>query len=46
LTWRVGFFINLPIGLALILAAPRYLPETDRVTGRFDLVGRSPPPSG
>src|SRR3954463_1198619 len=29
LSWRVGFFINLPIGLAMMLAAPRYLPETE-----------------
>ncbi|MEV8506310.1 MFS transporter [Actinoplanes sp. NPDC051475] len=39
ISWRVGFFINLPIGLAMILAAPRFLPETARVRGRFDLVG-------
>jgi EmrB/QacA subfamily drug resistance transporter len=39
ISWRVGFFINLPIGLALILAAPRYLPETARVPGRFDIAG-------
>src|SRR3954453_5741384 len=29
LSWRVRFFINLPIALALMLAAPRYLPETE-----------------
>jgi len=29
LSWRVGFFINLPIGIAMMLAAPRYLPETE-----------------
>ena len=39
LSWRVGFFINLPVGLALILAAPRYLPETERGPGRFDMPG-------
>ena len=26
LSWRVGFFINVPIGIALMLAAPRVLP--------------------
>jgi predicted MFS family arabinose efflux permease len=39
ISWRVGFFINLPIGLAMILAAPRYLPETTRVRGRLDIIG-------
>ncbi|MDQ1612846.1 MAG: hypothetical protein QOG00_2777 [Pyrinomonadaceae bacterium] len=39
LTWRVGFFINLPIGLALMLITPRYIAETERHTGRFDLAG-------
>jgi MFS family permease len=39
ISWRVGFFINLPIGLAMILAAPRYLPETTRVQGRLDIIG-------
>lgn len=39
LSWRVGFFINLPIGIVLAVAALRYVPETDRMPGRFDLVG-------
>ena len=39
LSWRVGFFLNVPIGVAMILAAPRYLPETVRRPGRLDLVG-------
>ncbi len=39
LSWRVGFFINVPIGLAMMLAAPRYLRETERRPGRFDIVG-------
>jgi EmrB/QacA subfamily drug resistance transporter len=39
LSWRWGLFINVPIGIALILAAPRYLPETERRSGRFDLRG-------
>ncbi|WP_201799780.1 MFS transporter [Andreprevotia sp. IGB-42] len=39
LSWRAGFFINLPIGLLLIVAASRYIEETPRHTGRFDLGG-------
>jgi EmrB/QacA subfamily drug resistance transporter len=39
LSWRVGFFINLPIGIAMILMTPRYIAETERHTGKFDLIG-------
>ena len=39
LSWRWGLFINVPIGLAVILLAPRFLPETERARGRFDLAG-------
>jgi EmrB/QacA subfamily drug resistance transporter len=39
LSWRVGFFINAPLGLAMALAAPRYLPETARRSGRLDVTG-------
>jgi EmrB/QacA subfamily drug resistance transporter len=38
-SWRSGLFINVPIGIALIWLAPRYLPETERKPGRFDLAG-------
>jgi EmrB/QacA subfamily drug resistance transporter len=38
-SWRWGLFINVPIGIALILLAPRYLPETERRRGHFDLTG-------
>jgi len=38
-SWRAGFFLNVPIGVAMILLAPRYLPETARRPGRFDLTG-------
>jgi EmrB/QacA subfamily drug resistance transporter len=38
-SWRAGFFINVPIGIAMIVLAPRYLPETGRSSGRFDAVG-------
>ena len=39
LSWRLGFFINLPIGAAMMLAAPRYLPETERRRGQADVTG-------
>jgi MFS family permease len=38
-SWRWGLFVNVPIGIALIWLAPRFLPETERHTGRFDLTG-------
>jgi predicted MFS family arabinose efflux permease len=39
LSWRWGLFLNVPLGAALILLAPRYLPETEPSEGRFDLAG-------
>ena len=39
ISWRAGFFINVPIGAAMILLAPRYLPASPRSTGRFDVTG-------
>ena len=36
ISWRAGFFINLPIGVALILGARRYLVETPLKSGRLD----------
>ena len=39
LSWRVGFFINLPIGIVLMVGAQRYLVETERRAGQFDLFG-------
>lgn len=39
LSWRWVFFVNVPIGLAVALAAPRVLPESVRRRGRFDLPG-------
>jgi EmrB/QacA subfamily drug resistance transporter len=38
-SWRAGFFINLPIGVILIVAASRHLAETERHPGRFDIAG-------
>lgn len=39
LSWRVGFFINLPIGIVLMLAARRHFAETPKRPGRLDLAG-------
>jgi EmrB/QacA subfamily drug resistance transporter len=39
LSWRWGLFINVPVGAVVLLLAPRYLAETERRTGRFDLAG-------
>jgi hypothetical protein len=38
-SWRAGFFMNVPIGAAMILLAPRFIPESTRSRGRPDLVG-------
>jgi EmrB/QacA subfamily drug resistance transporter len=38
-SWRWGLFINVPIGLFMMYAAPRVLPETVKRPGRFDLTG-------
>ena len=39
LSWRWGLFINVPVGLTIMALAPRFLPETERRTGHFDLAG-------
>jgi EmrB/QacA subfamily drug resistance transporter len=39
ISWRWGLFINVPVGIAIVLLAPRFLPETERRSGRFDLTG-------
>ncbi|NMP29343.1 MFS transporter [Rahnella sp. SAP-1] len=39
ISWRVGFLINVPIGLVLILAAKKYIPETELHSGAFDFIG-------
>jgi len=38
-SWRWVLFVNVPIGLAAALAAPRVLRESTRQEGRFDLPG-------
>jgi EmrB/QacA subfamily drug resistance transporter len=38
-SWRWVFFVNVPIGIVVALLAPRFLGESERHTGRFDLPG-------
>ncbi|MFI1143188.1 MFS transporter [Streptomyces sp. NPDC020780] len=39
LDWRWVFFVNVPIGLLIALATPRYIKESERHPGHFDLLG-------
>ncbi|HEY2576704.1 MAG TPA: MFS transporter, partial [Streptosporangiaceae bacterium] len=39
LDWRWVLFINVPIGIAVIVLAPLFVAETPRQPGRFDLGG-------
>ena len=39
ISWRVGFFLNLPIGLALIWATRKFIHETPQRSGDLDLAG-------
>ncbi|PZF56318.1 MFS transporter [Curtobacterium sp. MCSS17_008] len=38
-SWRAGFFINVPIALVMIVLAVRYLPQIATIRGHFDLPG-------
>lgn len=38
LSWRVGFLINVPVGVALFFAARRLMVETGVSTGRLDVL--------
>jgi EmrB/QacA subfamily drug resistance transporter len=38
-SWRWVMFVNVPIGIALIVTARAVLPETQRHTGHFDIAG-------
>ena len=38
-SWRWVLFVNVPIGIAVALAAPLFLPESQRQPGRFDIAG-------
>ncbi|UGQ08961.1 MFS transporter [Yinghuangia sp. ASG 101] len=39
LDWRWIFFVNVPIGLAIVSATPRHIAESPRRPGNFDLAG-------
>ncbi|MFV0126586.1 MFS transporter [Streptomyces sp. HMX112] len=39
LDWRWVFFVNVPIGLLIVLATPRWINESERHPGRFDVTG-------
>ncbi|MER8186219.1 MFS transporter [Kitasatospora sp. NPDC094015] len=39
LDWRWVFFVNVPIAILIAVAAPRYINESDRQEGRFDVPG-------
>src|SRR3954447_6094264 len=39
LSWRWVLFVNVPIGIALMLGAFVFLHESERLRGRFDVVG-------
>ena len=38
-SWRWTLFINVPIGIAVLVLAPMFVTETPRRAGRFDIVG-------
>jgi EmrB/QacA subfamily drug resistance transporter len=39
-SWRWVFFVNVPVGIAIMLLAPRFIKETERHPGgRFDIAG-------
>jgi DHA2 family methylenomycin A resistance protein-like MFS transporter len=40
LSWRLVFFVNLPIGLAAMLLTARYVPAPDPRPRRFDVAGQ------
>ncbi|MGW0775874.1 MFS transporter [Streptomyces sp. NPDC002835] len=39
LDWRWVFFVNVPIGLLIAVAAPRWIKESERRPGHFDVTG-------
>ncbi|MCZ4514915.1 MFS transporter [Streptomyces sp. ActVer] len=39
LDWRWVLFVNVPIGLLIVLATPRYIRESERHPGHFDILG-------
>ncbi|PSK68267.1 MFS transporter [Streptomyces sp. CS149] len=39
LDWRWVLFVNVPIGLLIAFATPRFIPESERHPGHFDVLG-------
>ncbi|WP_424857002.1 MFS transporter [Streptomyces sp. SAI-170] len=39
LDWRWVLFVNVPIGLLIVLATPRWIKESERHPGHFDIAG-------
>ncbi|WP_097878560.1 MFS transporter, partial [Streptomyces sp. ms184] len=39
LDWRWVLFVNVPIGLLIAFATPRFIPESERHPGHFDFLG-------
>lgn len=39
ISWRSVLFINVPIGIAVLLATPRFIPQSPGRRGKFDLGG-------
>ncbi|WP_097992605.1 MFS transporter [Streptomyces sp. f51] len=39
LDWRWVLFVNVPIGLLIAFATPRFIPESERRPGHFDVAG-------
>ena len=39
LNWRWVLFVNVPIGLLIVLATPRWIRESERRAGHFDILG-------
>ncbi|MFE6770895.1 MFS transporter [Streptomyces fimicarius] len=39
LDWRWVLFVNVPIGLLIAFATPRFIPESERRSGHFDITG-------
>ncbi|MFF3489126.1 MFS transporter [Streptomyces sp. NPDC002701] len=39
LDWRWVLYVNIPIGLLIALATPRWIRESERTPGHFDLLG-------
>ncbi|MFI1421417.1 MFS transporter [Streptomyces sp. NPDC020731] len=46
LDWRWVLFVNVPIGLLIVVLTPMYINESERHTGRFDIAGAATSTAG